>query len=161
MRTITEQDIATELEVFPPATHTGETFLRFMSDDEFTAYIMGNELVNEHDHSRDCETNSVGFCFLRMGDRWTEWVPSTEPERVECALSFLSGVVSDDVALVVRNESAAISEGAGLYADPDSCEWDAFIGVNEFCTSSYDRTTMVPVRAYLHPSDKNPKVIEF
>ena len=156
MTTITTEDICAELEAYeseqakPSPTHVGERFIRFMGADEFYALIEGKELEQHTDHSKKSRTNSKGFCFLRLGDEWDRWGHEGEEASIEEAHRFLSGIVSDFAAVVFVNESASLKDGCGTYADPYDDDWYARIYVDEFSTTSYDRESMRPVRAYLH-----------
>lgn len=149
---ITLDEIADEIgdEMSVNTDYLGEVFLRFMSLDEWYLLREYRVLTNNTNHSRYCKTGSKGFCFLRIGDDWFEGAETeTETDAVNSAYRFLSGIVSEDVAVVFVNDGAAIRHSVACYADPFGSYYDC-IAVDEYYTNEYDRDTMVPVRTYFN-----------
>lgn len=110
---------------------------RFMSKREFDKYMNGEELVNHTFHETNANTNSVGFCFMKVDD--------FSPEE---ASHFLIGVVDPDVCAVFETE-ADLEETYGVYAKPLRKEtleellkkWRESFKVKEYCTESYNKDT--------------------
>jgi len=146
---ITERDIAIELEeleAMPNSvpTHVGERFLRFMGANEYYRLLAGEELTNGSSH-KDCKTDSVGFCFLRVGDEWWNGMGGNP---VHDAYEFLSGIVSDFVAVEFVNANTSLKDSYGVYADPLG-DWDDLIAVDEYSAVKYDKYSMVPLKAHM------------
>lgn len=95
---------------------------RFMSKNEFDAYMNGDTLKNDVKHKG--YTNSKGFCFMNLEDY--------EPEY---AYSFLSGIVSPKVCVVFETDKI-LTESYGRYADPYGSFLDSFIS-DEYCIEEY------------------------
>lgn len=76
---------------------------RFMSVKEFALYLSGRKLINNTKHKRP--TNSVGFCFLSLGQY--------KPEQ---AFHFLTGIVSCDVCVVFEVDRSKIIKSWGKYS---------------------------------------------
>ena len=110
---------------------------RFMSKREFDKYMNGEELVNHTFHGTNANTNSVGFCFMKVDD--------FSPEE---ASHFLIGVVDPDVCAVFETE-ADFQATYGVYAKPlrkGTLEellkkWRESSKVKEYCTESYNKDT--------------------
>ena len=110
---------------------------RFMSKREFDKYMNGEELVNHTFHETNANTNSVGFCFMKVDD--------FSPEE---ASHFLTGVVDPDVCAVFETE-ADLEETYGVYAKPLRKEtleellkkWGESFKAKEYCTESYNKDT--------------------
>lgn len=110
---------------------------RFMSKREFDKYMNGEELVNHTFHGTNANTNSVGFCFMKVDD--------FSPEE---ASHFLIGVVDPDVCAVFEIE-ADLEETYGVYAKPLRKEtleellkkWGRTFKAKEYCTESYNKDT--------------------
>ena len=110
---------------------------RFMSKREFDKYMNGEELVNHTFHGTNANTNSVGFCFMKVDD--------FSPEE---ASHFLIGVVDPDVCAVFETE-ADLEETYGVYAKPlrkGTLEellkkWRESFKAKEYCTESYNKDT--------------------
>jgi hypothetical protein len=145
MRIITDEDVRIELEQIdvrkPDPTNVGDYYVRFMSMGEYYALMEGNELVNKTKHYRGHRTASFGFCFMPI-DRSKD-----VKNQVRDFHEFLVGVACDEIAVVLRNEACAMTESYGVYADPWG-DWDDVQFVTEFCTTQYDRSSMVPVEAF-------------
>lgn len=101
--------------------------IRFMSRKELLKYLRGEELVNNKEHTG--RTNSIGFCFLKYknGDEYYYQ-------------QFLSGVVSDEVA-VVFNTKKKLKKSYGIYADPYGNFFDT-IEIDEYSTTRYSKEDM-------------------
>lgn len=143
--TITKDDIRIELSEYKSCetpTHVGELFMRFMSLSEYDKLMKGVELFNERRHASHANSSSEGFCFMSV--KSMEEAEST----VRYCHEYLSGIVSDDVAVIFRNESAHLMDSWGVYADPYGDYYD-LIYVDEFCTKCYDRDSMIPVMTIL------------
>lgn len=100
---------------------------RFMSKDEFEKYKRGEVLKNNTIHN--CQTTSVGFCFLKLDD--------FEPSY---AYHFLSGIVSYEVCVVFET-TKELKKTQGKYAVPFSHAtgfFDSFIA-DEYCIDSYSK----------------------
>ena len=148
MCTITNDDIRIEIAEYESRqtpTHTGEYFARFMSLAEYDKLMKGVKLVNERNHSSHARTSSKGFCFIQVD-------PDDAEDDISYAYQFLSGIVSNDIAVIFRNESANLVDSYGQYADPYGGWYDT-ICVDEFCTDEYDMYSMVPVQTIL-PNDR-------
>ena len=110
---------------------------RFMSKREFQKSMNGEELVNHTFHETNANTNSVGFCFMKVDD--------FSPEE---ASHFLTGVVDSDVCAVFETE-ADLKETYGVYAKPLRKEtleellkkWGESFKAKEYCTESYNKDT--------------------
>lgn len=138
---------------------------RFMSIEELNKLLAGVELVNESKH-KGSRTSSEGFCFLPsltvvMVDDYSEKYLTEdgyEPKRVCFAphkcLSFLSGIVSEDALVEFETTpNSHIKTSWGTYADPTTDEWGAYIDIVEYCSPSYSRETLTPVKYALYPSE--------
>lgn len=97
---------------------------RFMSKNEFDAYMNGDTLKNYAKHKG--YTNSKGFCFMNLEDY--------EPEY---AYSFLSGIVSVGVCVVFETDKI-LTKSYGRYAVPEGNIFDSFIS-NEYCIEEYNK----------------------
>lgn len=77
---------------------------RFMCELEFREYMNGKTLTNTTQH--DADTNSIGFCFLKLDDF-----------KPEDAIHFLSGIVDWGVCAVFEVDEKKLSKSYGVYAD--------------------------------------------
>lgn len=80
---------------------------RFMSYNEFLFYSSGRKLINNTQHKGS--TNSVGFCFLSLGQY--------KPEE---AFHFLTGIVSCDICAVFEVDRSKIIKSWGKYSKRNS-----------------------------------------
>ena len=128
---------------------------RYMSLDEFhKAVDLGLTMVNDTDWHRDrhCKTSSEGFCFLPEDTVFTSYDSYTGEGTVhhftpkQCYL-FLSGIVTAQVLVEFEAPESAVTESGGRYADPiNAYDFFASIGVKEYCATSYDCGTFIPLR---------------
>ena len=114
-------------------------FYRFMSMKEFNKMSSGVDIVGKK--SFKARTTSTAVCFL------SEHTLCKDDEHkatinVEKAYDFLYGIVSDDI--VVEFEARQeMTESYGVYTSifgPDT------MVMTEYCTPSYNRNNMIPVR---------------
>lgn len=97
---------------------------RFMSKNEFDAYMNGDTLKNYVKHT--AYTNSKGFCFMNLEDY--------EPEY---AYQFLSGIVSTGVCVVFETNEI-LTKSYGIYAEPYGSFFDSFVS-DEYCIEKYNK----------------------
>lgn len=101
---------------------------RFMSDHEYNKLVLGERLINRHDHARERGqlTTSVGFCFF--------------PEEPADAIHWLSGCVNCDVCVTLDIPDHLLTKSVGTYRDPKS---DLFsyrqpkVKRTEYCLQEY------------------------
>ena len=102
---------------------------RFMSEEEFKEYQVGNVLFNDKDHKKNGQrTDSIGFCFMDYDDQ----IP-------ELAYEYLSGIVSDDVCAIFEVDKSCLTESSGIYADPYCDYFFATMTKVEYCCQSYGK----------------------
>ena len=120
--------------------------IRFMSNDEFSKLISGQELYNDKIHSGF--TNSIGFCFFE--DYGIDLSESEDAIRqsIESSINYnidmLSGIVSNDVCVVFDSLDAELILSKGRYADP----YGAFFGTiwrAEYCIEHYNKHMIKPL----------------
>lgn len=105
---------------------------RFCSAEEYEAYMRGETLVNETNHSllRGSASTSIGFCFFC--------------ERPEDAVHVLSGIVDLDYCIKVEVDESLVSKARGRYANR---ELNAAEYRDEYCTTTYDNKTFRLIEA--------------
>ena len=124
-------------------------YYRFMSEDEFSALINGEELVNHNRHTK-YRTESVGFCFLgpdsiAYGLRGPYGIePGNEPVS---AYRIVGGCCGSE-EIFVEFEGKSIKESGGVYADYSSEDWDDCVLIKEYCTENYNSAILKPLRAW-------------
>lgn len=117
-------------------------FYRFMSMKEFNKMSSGVDIVGKK--SFEYRTTSTGVCFL------SEKIVCRDADNkatinVEQAYDFLCGIVSDDI--VVEFESRQeMTRSYGVYASIFGSAYFKTMVVTEYCTPSYNRENMIPVR---------------
>lgn len=111
---------------------------RYMSNKEFMLYTAGVRIAG---HNHQARTTSEGVCFLPEVINDVDGCMSSRiPE--EC-IEFLSGIVTDDVLVKFDVlDDSLIKESYGVYANPDTGDWDDFVYITEYCAPYYDRNTM-------------------
>lgn len=106
-------------------------FYRFMTFKELAKVTSGMTLSKNKKYK--ARTASTGYCFMSTADN--------SPEE---AFKFLSGIVSEDV-VVLFEAHQQLKESCGMYATPYGDWYDTMV-VREYCTNSYSRETMIPVK---------------
>lgn len=144
-------------------------YYRYMSLKEFEKLAAGVVLKRDSKyfngkHYKKARTTSHGFCFVgeetEISTSVEKYIYNEETDEdvlyyedvdemfspVDC-ISFLDGIVTDDVLVEFENISAELEETSGVYADPINVDdWCARVIVDEYCVDSYSRDTMKPVR---------------
>ena len=110
---------------------------RFMSREEYAAYLNGDVLHNDTDHFRGGRggSTSVGFCFFHGNpDVWAH---------------RLNGIVSFDVLLSMEYDQSVIvlSPTSGVYAVSPGNFFAGRMLLREYCTKTYSRKTLPKIRA--------------
>ena len=128
---------------------------RYMSEEEFSALMNGEKMVNESTHS-GAHTNSKGFCFLGDPVIICDEL-GMEKHRIaplEC-LQFMEGIISTDllVEFETNEDSVQLFEGYGFYDNPYN-DFSTDILMAEYSTCEYDRNSLVPKRVIILPQIK-------
>ncbi len=76
---------------------------RFMSDEEFKKFKEDKTLINYKKHN--CNTTSIGFCFLSLDDF-----------KPEYAIHFLNGLVNTEVCAIFEVDKKKLNKSKGKYA---------------------------------------------
>lgn len=129
-------------------------FYRYMSFSEMQKLTSGMELV--HKGRFHANTESEGFCFLSEKTKAKSLHDENEYtfDPTEC-YDFLSGIVSSDVLVEFYvNEDVSFKESYGIYADPNTYDWDDFIKATEYCIPSYGLNTFKPTRYAMFSSSR-------
>jgi hypothetical protein len=118
-------------------------FYRFMSMKEFNKMASGADIIGKK--SFEARTTSTGVCFL------SEQTLCKDDDHkatinVEQAYEFLCGIVSDDIVVEFECRQE-MTESYGIYASIfGTTAYFATMVVTEYCTPSYNRENMIPVR---------------
>ena len=117
-------------------------FYRYMSMDEFNKMSAGVDIVGKKEFN--CRTTSTGVCFLSEQTLCEddEHKAVITPEQ---ALDFLCGIVSEDI-IVEFEARQDLTESYGIYASIFCSGLYDRMTVTEYCTPSYNRDNMIPVR---------------
>lgn len=81
---------------------------RYMSGREFEAFMRGEVLTNNTDHSKNAKTKSKGFCFF-----------TDEPEE---AIRWLRGIVTLEVCAKFEVPENKVKKTVGTYCDHDKTD---------------------------------------
>ena len=100
---------------------------RFMSKKEFKLFKSGKTLINDAEHKKVYDSDSVGFCFFDEDDYSPEY-----------AYEFLSGIVSNDVCVRFEVDKSLLIKSHGIYADPFGDNFFSTMGATEYCCTSYN-----------------------
>jgi hypothetical protein len=118
-------------------------FYRFMSMKEFNKMSSGADIVGKK--SFEARTTSTGVCFLSEQTLCKDDDHKTTI-NVEQAYEFLCGIVSDDIVVEFECRQE-MTESYGIYASIfGTTAYFATMVVTEYCTPSYNRENMIPVR---------------
>jgi hypothetical protein len=110
---------------------------------EFNKMLSGADIVGKK--SFEARTTSTGVCFLSEQTLCKDDDHKTTI-NVEQAYEFLCGIVSDDIVVEFECRQE-MTESYGIYASIfGTTAYFATMVVTEYCTPSYNRYNMIPIR---------------
>ncbi len=116
---------------------------RYMSVKELEKMSSYIDIVGRKVHK--ARTSSHGVCFLPEKICFEDSQGEKHEFSPEECYAFLRNIVSGDI-LVEFETTVEINRSYGIYADPICLDWGATICIDEYCTPSYNRDWMKPVR---------------